>query len=349
MSEKIRVVFMGTPEFALPSLRMLYADEEVDIVAVVTKPDRESGRGLERQPPPVKVIAENLDLPVYQPDSINNSDFISVLEELKPHFLTVVAYDEKLGEEILALPEIAPINLHPSLLPDLRGACPINWALIYGYEKTGITTIEMNENLDAGAILHQEVVDIKNEDNAGTLHEKLAERGAFLLQMTIRDCFCDRITKTPQKEGDYRWAPKFNKADRIIDWSTTAENFVNFIRGMTPYPGAITRLRDKQITIVEAYVYSKDETHDNEGEVCNITKEGMVVKVRKGMVLIERLKPEGSCEMRVWDFYNGGGVKSGDIFASRDEVLSEMGLKVEKKRRKPKFKGIWKRFWKGNW
>jgi methionyl-tRNA formyltransferase len=284
---------------------------------------------------------------VFQPESVNESEFIDFAKTLEPHFLVLVAFDEKLSSEVLNIPLKSSINLHPSLLPDLRGACPVQWALIYGYDKTGITTIKMNEDFDAGDILYQEVVEINDTDSAGTLHDRLAERGAMLLDITIRDCFNDRLNPIPQEEGNFKKAPKIKKSDRVINWNLSANKLNNYIRGLTPYPGAFSYLDNKRICFREVGIFS-EEDRGNPGEVVDIVEDGIVVGTGDGLIIIRRLIPEGSSEMDGCDFYNGGGVEIGDVFKSREQVFKKIEVDEDKKDEKEK-RGLIKRFWKNIW
>lgn len=242
-SKRLRIVFMGTPEFAATSLRRL-VEEGYNIVAVVTTPDKPAGRGQKIHKSDVKVVAEELGLPILQPERLRDEAFLSELRALEPDLGVVIAF-RMLPEVVWAMPKLGTFNLHASLLPEYRGAAPINWAIINGDTRTGVTTFMLNHEIDKGAIIEQREVEILPEDNIGTLYDKLMYVGAELVTLTIDRLAsgnCTTIEQMHIDENTLRPAPKIFKDDCRIDWNNTAESIHNLVRGLSPYPAAWTPL-----------------------------------------------------------------------------------------------------------
>lgn len=242
-SKRLRIVFMGTPEFAATSLRRL-VEEGYNIVAVVTTPDKPAGRGQKIHKSDVKVVAEELGLPILQPERLRDEAFLSELRALEPDLGVVIAF-RMLPEVVWAMPKLGTFNLHASLLPEYRGAAPINWAIINGDTRTGVTTFLLNHEIDKGAIIEQREVDILAEDNIGTLYDKLMYVGAELVTLTVDRLASGNYTTIEQMhidESTLRPAPKIFKDDCRIDWNNTAESIHNLVRGLSPYPAAWTPL-----------------------------------------------------------------------------------------------------------
>ena len=242
-SKQLRIVFMGTPEFAATSLRKLVG-EGYNIVAVVTTPDKPAGRGQKLHKSDVKVVAEELGLPILQPEKLRDEEFLASLRALEPDLGVVIAF-RMLPEVVWAMPKLGTFNLHASLLPEYRGAAPINWAIINGDTRTGVTTFLLNHEIDKGAIIEQREVDILAEDNIGTLYDKLMYVGAELVTLTVDKLASGDYTTTEQMhidENTLRPAPKIFKDDCRIDWTKSAESIHNLVRGLSPYPAAWTPL-----------------------------------------------------------------------------------------------------------
>lgn len=242
-SKKLRIVFMGTPEFAATSLRKL-VEEDYNIVAVVTTPDKPAGRGQKIHKSDVKVLAEELGLPILQPEKLRDEAFLESLRALEPDLGVVIAF-RMLPEIVWAMPKLGTFNLHASLLPEYRGAAPINWAIINGDTRTGVTTFLLNHEIDKGAIIEQRAVDIIPEDNIGTLYDKLMYVGAELVTNTVDKLASGDYTTTEQMHIDektLRSAPKIFKDDCRIDWTKSVESIHNLVRGLSPYPAAWTPL-----------------------------------------------------------------------------------------------------------
>lgn len=242
-AKSLRIVFMGTPEFAATSLRKL-VEEGYNIVAVVTTPDKPAGRGQKIHKSDVKVVAEELGLPILQPEKLRDEEFLATLRSYNPDLGVVIAF-RMLPEVVWAMPKLGTFNLHASLLPEYRGAAPINWAIINGDKRTGVTTFLLNHEIDKGAIIEQTAVDILPEDNIGTLYDKLMYVGSELVTNTVDKLASGDYTTTEQMhidENTLRPAPKIFKDDCRIEWTKSAESIHNLVRGLSPYPAAWTPL-----------------------------------------------------------------------------------------------------------
>lgn len=247
----MRIIFMGTPEFAVPSLKALYTSGH-EIAAVVTQPDRPKGRGHKLTPPPVKLAAQEAGLHVYQPVRIRDPEFIDTLKRVSPQLIAVVAFGQILPKDILELPVYGCINVHASILPKYRGAAPIHWAVINGETETGVTIMQMDEGLDSGDIILSEKIPVSPEDTTGTVHDKLAGLGAQLLVKAVQLISEGRAERIPQDHGAATYAPLLNKDTEKIDWAKSAVEICNLVRGLNPWPGAYTLLRDKILKIWQA-------------------------------------------------------------------------------------------------
>jgi methionyl-tRNA formyltransferase len=304
----MRIVFFGTPSFAVPSLKALLHSEN-NVVAVVTQPDKRKGRDHLISPPPIKELAINKGIQVFQPQNIKDPLFLKELNSIKPEIIIVVAYGKILPSQILALPVYGCINVHASLLPKYRGAAPIQWAIIRGDKKTGITTILMDEGLDTGDILLQEETDIYDNDNADTLSRRLSDIGASLLIKTVPEIKAGTI-KPFSQEGTPSYAPPLKKEQGRLNWSDTATDIVNFVRGMYPWPGAYCYLKRERIKI------NRVKACDGLGTAGRIEKahEELIVGTGKGLISIIELQPEGKRLMTCSDFLKGRTIKEGIFF-----------------------------------
>lgn len=248
---KIRVVFMGTPEFARPSLLKLIEDGH-NVVAVFTQPDKPKGRGYTLCPPPIKELAQRLSIEVYQPKTLRDDNVLETLQALAPDLIVVVAYGKLLPLKILTLPPFGCINVHASLLPKYRGAAPIQWAIINGEKVTGVTTMMMDIGLDTGDILLKKETPIGEDETAGELHDRLAVMGAELLSETLKRMAEGTFERVEQRHAFATYAPMIDKTLRDINWSQPAEQINNLIRGLSPYPTAATTLKGKLLKIYRA-------------------------------------------------------------------------------------------------
>jgi methionyl-tRNA formyltransferase len=303
----MRIAFFGTPLFAIPSLTALIQSEEV--IVVISQPDKRKGRDRISSPPPVKKLALERGIKILQPSNINDPLFIDKLSNLVPEIIVVVAYGKILPVQILKLPPHGCINVHASLLPKYRGAAPIQWAIINGEKKTGITTISMDEGLDTGDILLQEETEISDDDNTDTLSKRLAEMGASVLKKTIQGLKNKSIQPSPQV-GSPSYAPPFKKEDGRIAWSKTAVEIFNFTRGMYPWPCAYCYLNKERIKITKVKVL------EGSGLPGRIEKSGeeFIVGTGKGLISIIEIQPQGKKLMSAKAFLHGRRLIKGTFF-----------------------------------
>lgn len=307
----MKIVFMGTPDFAVPTLKKLIELHEV--AAVFTQPDRPKGRGQRMQLSPVKEEAVKYNIPVYQPVKLKNDmDAIGVIKDIRPDAIIVVAFGQILPKSVLDIPRYGCINVHASLLPDLRGAAPINWAVIHGYSKTGVTTMLMNEGLDTGDMLLKCEINIEQYDTCEDIHDKLMNMGAdLLIQTLIR---LEEGSMIPEKQQDEKssYAPMLNKELGHINWDRDSSEIYNLIRGIIPWPVAFTFYKDKMIKIWKAEnitegIYSKP------GEIIGLSREGIEVACSRGSIIIKELQELGSKRMDAAAYLNGHEIEKGII------------------------------------
>jgi methionyl-tRNA formyltransferase len=311
----VRILFWGTPEFALPSLGALLGEGH-DVVGVVTQPDRPSGRGRTPSPSPTKEFARAEGLPVLQPERARDPGFLDEAARLEPELSVVVAYGQILSRAVLDLPERGSINLHASLLPELRGAAPINWSIIRGHERTGVTTMRMVEALDAGPIIAQIAEPILPEQTATDLTVRLSELGAQLLIETLALMEFDEISETPQDDGAATYAPRLTREDAHVDWSETAHQVANRIRGLDAVPGGWALLHDTELKVYRPRVAEQVGADGEPGEVLAVSpsnpQEGMLVACGSGAVWVREVKPAGRRRMTAADWLRGRGAAAGD-------------------------------------
>ena len=309
----MRLVFMGTPLFALPSLNKLFESEH-EILAVVTRPDQPKGRGLRETSPAVKTFAEKKRLPVFQPEKLRDKLFIRQLLELKADLFVVVAF-RILPREVHTIPPQGTIDLHPSLLPKYRGAAPINWAIINGESKTGVTVFSIGDKVDAGEILMQKSTAIQPEETAGELSDRLAEIGANLLLDTVDAIAQNRVTKYTQPEVQPTPAPKISREDARIDWQKTATQVKDFIRGMNPKPGAFSTIGGRIIKIHRALVVCTSIPEAKPGQLIRVDpREGIFICTGDGQLNLREVQLEGRKRMNSEEFLRGVRLKEGDLF-----------------------------------
>ena len=300
---QVRIVFMGTSNFAVPSLQILL-ESGYEVVAVVTVPDQPQGRGQNIMPSPVKLFAQKKRIPVLQPFTLEDTDFIASLESYDANLYVVVAF-RMLPPVVFSKPSLGTINLHASLLPQYRGAAPINWAIIQGEQKTGLTTFYINADLDTGNILLQSEVTIYTVDTVGTLSTRLQYQGARLLLESVKTITHGEVIAVPQhKKADvvYHKAAKIYKKDCEINWHSQTEKVYNFIRGLSPYPGAYTVLQGKQMQIVTAYPLPIKSIP---GSLHSDGKTYLYIGTEDGVLAIEELKPAGRNLMDIRSFLQG--------------------------------------------
>ena len=309
----MKILFMGTPDFALFSLRALCEAEGHQVCAVVTQPDKPKGRGYALLPPPVKVFAEENGLPVYQPTTLRDEAFDALLRELAPEVIVVVAYGKLLPPAVLNYPRYGCINVHGSLLPEYRGAAPMQRAILDGKPETGITTMYMAEGLDTGDMLLREALPIEETDNFESIHDKLGALGAKLIVQTLDGLERGNLPRIPQDDTTATYAAKITKEDCVALFDTDARHLHNQIRGLSPIPLAFTHTVDgKLLKLLEARVEEEDTIHDTPGRVLALN-DGITVACRRGSVTLLRVLPEGKARMSAADFIRGRKITVGDI------------------------------------
>ena len=302
---------MGTPDFAIPSLSMLIASDN-NILGVVTQPDRPRGRSKKLQPPPVKTLALQHGLPLLQPEKVKEDNFIQWLKSQNPDLIVVVAFGQILPPKILNIPSFGCINLHASLLPDYRGAAPINWALMNGEEKTGVTTILMNEWMDAGDVFLQRETTIGQEDDAVTLSQRLSTLGAKLLLETISQLKKGILIPMPQNHSKASYAPALKKKNGKIDWGNDARSIHNQIRGTLPWPGAFTNLENKRLKIFKSEVV-ESTSQNSPGNISQVNTEGIKVATGKGYLLLTDIQLQDRKRLSVKEFIRGHPIPIGTM------------------------------------
>jgi methionyl-tRNA formyltransferase len=305
----LRVVFMGTPDFARPTLQRLI-DRGEEILAVVTQPDRPKGRGQKFLPPPVKELAEHHGLPVLQPLKVRAPEFIDIMREMKPDLIVVVAFGQILPKALLEIPKYGCINVHASLLPRYRGAAPINYCIINGETETGVTTMLMDVGLDTGDMLVKKVAAIDPEEDTQSLHDRLSVLGADSLDETL-DLLCTG-SLSPEKQDDSLscYAPMLKKENGLIDWGRDPQVIKNLVRGMTPWPGAFTYLDEKFLKI---YRLRTGDGTGSPGTVLAVGKDGIEVACGGGSVILEEVQLEGKKRLPVREFLAGCRIDPGTI------------------------------------
>lgn len=306
---------MGTPEFAVPSLLALFNDEQIEIEAVVTQPDRKSGRGQQIHYSDIKKKALDLDLKIMQSENVNQSNFLDKLKKIEADFIVVVAFGQKLSSELLSLPRYGCINLHASLLPEYRGSSPIHKAIIDGKKTTGNTTMYMDEGWDDGDIIYQQQLEIKENETVGELHDKLAERGAELLLKTVKDIKAGKAPRIPQDDSEATFAYKIDKSLGEIDWNQPAEDVHNLIRGVNPWPGAYSYLEGKRVKIWQSCLTELEDTEMKPGTIVKANhNDGILVQTADGILAIEKLQLPGAKRLTAEDFLNGHQLKEKSSF-----------------------------------
>ncbi len=304
--KKFRVVFMGTPEFAVPCLRMLL--KQTEVVGVVTQPDKPRGRGQKMMASPVKAFAEEKGIPVYQPVKVREEGFIEVLEGLKPDLMVVVAFGQILPQRVLDIPAHGCINVHASLLPRYRGAAPMQWSIIHGEKKTGITTMFMDAGLDTGDMLLKKEFEISEDMTLEELHDALMGMGAEVLQETLGQLSDGTLKREPQVDGDSNYAPMIGKETGRIDWEKPAKEIHNLVRGLNSWPGAYTFLKGSKYKIWRTRVLD-ERPEGAPGTVLRADKSGFVAATGNGSLEILEMQAPGGKKMKARDYLLGHGIK----------------------------------------
>ena len=306
----MRLVFMGTPDFAATSLEALLKSDD-SVVGIVTQPDRPKGRGQVLTPSPVKLLAQREQIPLLQPLKMKDPEFFQVLAGWKPDLIAVAAFGRILPPAILSLPPLGCINVHGSLLPKYRGAGPIQWAIINGETETGITTMLMNEGMDTGAMLLQEAIPITADDTAGTLSPRLAELGGKLLVETIARLKAGALVPQPQNSSQATLAPLLKKEDGVIDWALPAAALANRVRGLAPWPGAYTTVAGGDRWTIWRALAIPGPAMKPPGMVVALTAEAIHVATGEGILAVMELQPANSRRMAVSQYLAGHPVTAG--------------------------------------
>lgn len=311
----MRIVFMGTPDFAVGSLQALCESGKHEIIAVVTQPDRPKGRGNKLLQTPVKEYALEQGLTVYQPQKVKTPEFVELLHELQPELIVVAAFGQFLSKEILELPKYGCINVHASLLPKYRGAAPIQYAIIKGEKESGVTIMQMDIGMDTGAMLDKVVVPIDENTTMGELHDALREQGAALLLQVIDKIAAGTAVAEPQDDAQATYATLLDRSMEHIDWSKTAQEVHNLIRGFNPAPSTFTKLPNgKSLKIWGSKMTDKSSTAAA-GTVIETGKHSFFVACGDGVLEITEVQPESKKRMPAQVFLNGRGVQEGDLLA----------------------------------
>lgn len=304
---------MGTPDFAKVCFESILTTDN-EIVGVITQPDKPKGRGYTLMPPPVKVSALEHNIPVYQPATLKDEVFAELLNELSPELIVVVAFGKILPKNVLEYPKYGCINVHGSLLPKYRGAAPIQRAIIDGEKTTGITTMYMEEGLDTGDMIEMYEIAIRDEDNFETMHDKLADLGAYALLSTIKVIESGNVKRYKQDDSKSTYAKKIEKEDCLVDFGKSAFDIHNQIRGTSPFPLSFAFLNGRMIKFVSSFLTEK-KSDKPAGTVISLEKGNIYVATGEGVIGIDGVLPEGKGRMKASDFINGRKVAEGDVFS----------------------------------
>jgi methionyl-tRNA formyltransferase len=313
ISRSLRLVFMGTPEFAVPSLRVLFEGEE-SVVGVFTQPDQPSGRGMTLHAPPVKVLAESHHIPVFQPSKLRAPEVLTRLQEWQPDLIIVVAYGKMLPNTILEFPPHGCMNVHASLLPKYRGAAPIQWAIAQGERETGVTIMRISERMDAGDILLQRTLPIEKSDTGGSLHDKLSHLGAEALKEALQLFKQGQLSARQQNESEVTYAPIIKKEDGRIDWTQEALVIERRIRAFNPWPSAYSTIQGKLLKIFKAHPETEaPHTSVPPGTVTEVSSVHLLVATGGGQLAVEEVQLEGKKRMSIEEFLRGHAIQRGAV------------------------------------
>ena len=307
MNSRLRIVFMGTPDFAVASLRKLIKGG-CNVVAVITAPDRPSGRGLTLTPSPVKQAAVAANIPVLQPEKLRDPAFLTELAGFEADLQVVVAF-RMLPEVVWTMPRVGTFNLHGSKLPQYRGAAPINWAIINGETETGVTTFFIEKEIDTGQMIFQETEPIHLNDDAGTLHDRLMELGADLVLKTVEAIEAGQYPRTPQPDAtEMKPAPKLHRETTEINWNQPAHAVRNFVRGLSPYPTAWTVINGKTYKMYAVAIADESPMPAEPGQAFTDHKTRLLVRTQDGWLSVTELQAEGKRRMAIGDFLRGNEI-----------------------------------------
>ena len=307
----MRILFMGTPDIAVGCLQKII-DEKHDIIGIVTQPDKPVGRGKKMGMPPVKELALKYDLPVYQPIKARDEEFVNILKDLNPDLIVVVAFGQILPKSILDIPKFGCVNVHVSLLPKYRGAAPINWVIINGEDKTGVTTMYMDEGLDTGDMILTSEFELNDEITAGELHDIMKEEGAKVLKETIDLIEKGEAPRIPQNHDEFTYAPMMNKTLGQIDFSKSAKEIHNLVRGVNPWPSAYTTYKGQTMKIWKTKVLS-ESSDKAPGTILKVDKEGIRVSTKDNVILISEIQMPGKKRVLVEEYIKGNSIETNEI------------------------------------
>lgn len=309
----MRIVFMGTPDFAVETLRCLTESPKHEVVAVVTQPDKPKGRGNVMQFPPVKELAVEAGIPVFQPERARNPEFVATLKEMEPDIIIVVAYGQILSKEILHMPPYGCVNVHGSLLPKYRGAGPIQWAIIDGEKETGVTAMRLGDGpVDSGDMIQKRVIPIDRKETGASLFDKLAKLGGPLMLEVLDQLEAGTALYEPQDEAQVTHSKKLDKKSGLINWNMEAERIERLIRGLNSWPSAYTMLEGKTLKIWEADVVERNAEEET-GAIVDVTKDSFLVKTGSGLLEVKEVQLEGKKRMPVDAFLRGFTLPKGTV------------------------------------
>ncbi len=312
-SQRFRIVFMGTPEFAVPALKTLISGPD-EILAVVSQPDRPRGRGRKLMPTPVKAVATEAGIDVFQPAKVREPDFLQKLDRLAPDLIVVAAFGQILPQALLDIPAIMPINIHGSLLPRYRGAAPIHWALINGDRETGITIMKMDAGMDTGPMLLKGSLAISENETFGELSKRMALLGADLLAEALKKLAHGTLHEEPQPEQGITYAPPIKKEQLHVDWNLSARRIHGIIRAFDPKPGAYTFFKDQRLRLYNPAVLDEKADTAEPGTVLKASDDGIIVACGQGILGINELQWPGKKRLTVDTFLRGRTIPEGVVF-----------------------------------
>lgn len=307
----MKIVFMGTPDIAVPCLQKII-DEGHEVIGVVTQPDKPKGRGKKLGMSPVKELALKYDIPVYQPIRARDDEFVQTLKHLNPELIVVVAFGQILPKAILDIPKLGCINVHVSLLPKYRGAAPINWVIINGEQKTGVTTMYMDEGLDTGDMILKSEVDLDDNITAGELHDKMMEIGADTLKQTMDLIEKGCAPRETQNHDEFSYAPIMNKSLGNIKWNNSAKEIHNLVRGVNPWPSAYTIYNGDTMKIWKTEVLG-ERSDKTPGTILKVDKDGIRISTEDNIILVKEIQMPGKKRVLVSEYIKGNTIESGAI------------------------------------
>ena len=307
----MRIIFMGNPDFAVPSLQRVFGSSH-KIIAVIANPPKQIGRGKKMRETAIGLTAKAMEIPVLQPPDLTDRHFLQYIWSMRPDIFVVVAF-KILSDRLLSIPKYGAINLHPSLLPKYRGAAPIQWSLLNGDKQTAVTTISLSKQIDSGNILLQEPVNINHDDNYGDLSKRLGEVGADLVVKTLNEIEENNLNGIPQDKSKVTFAPKIKSDDCKINWSKSANEIQNQIRAFSPSPGAYTIINKKRIKIYSSSVFDNKSEKSDIGEIVICNKNQLVIQTGKGMLEIGDVQIEGKKRITVVEYLRGAKLQPNKI------------------------------------